>query len=71
MNERERFDELSSQVERGDTTAASRLAECYELGLGVERDVVKAYELYERSATRGDMTARFNALRLFRAAHKS
>jgi len=49
-------------VEKNSILAQTTLAYCYEMGIGVEKNIPKAIELYRRSAYRGSRYA-YNSLR--------
>ena len=51
---------LCTAAERGDAAAQASLGIAYELGLGVERDVLHATYLYRQSALAGEPRAQFS-----------
>jgi TPR repeat protein len=51
---------LNEALDRGDLVAQVNLAECYEKGSGVSKDLTKAVELYRKAADQGNMRAQFN-----------
>ena len=53
-----------SAAERGNVYSQYRVAEMYRLGLGVERDVKKAFPWYQKAAAQGykDAEARLEEL---------
>ncbi|MBR2509201.1 MAG: SEL1-like repeat protein [Lentisphaeria bacterium] len=50
----EAFKLLSLAVSKGDISAYRLLADCYEWGMGCEKDEKKAFELLQKSASAGD-----------------
>ena len=44
----------------GNPTAMNNLGTCYELGKGVEKDVLRAYDLYEEASKKGNAQAMSN-----------
>ena len=46
-------------MENEDKVTKINLAECYELGKCVEKNEVKAFELYKKSADNGNINAKF------------
>jgi uncharacterized protein len=49
--------DLTIRAQAGDKTATRQLAEAYYLGRGVEQDIARAAQLYERLAKQGDAWA--------------
>ena len=47
-------------AEKGDVDSLNMLAQLYRLGLGVQQDDAKAFELYEQAANRGSADAQVN-----------
>ncbi|MDR2188748.1 MAG: sel1 repeat family protein [Azonexus sp.] len=68
-NEIEKFARELADVEKGDSPLV--LAEYYEAGMGVKKDISKALELYGKAVARGNQYARFElnelAYRVIRA----
>lgn len=57
------FNESASQ---GNPRATATLAQCYRLGLGVEKDLIKASKLCKEAAEKGDNFAQLNYGDMFR-----
>ena len=60
MNTEEKIQELTRKALAGDAVAQNSLGVAYHNADGVERDYVKAYEWYERSAEQGNDFAQLN-----------
>jgi TPR repeat protein len=59
MQDQESFDWASKAAAQGDRHGVSRLARCYELGLGCEKDENKAMQLFKEAADLEDDVALF------------
>ena len=44
--------------ENGERSAFSYLGDCYRKGLGVDKDVIKAFDLYQKGAAMGDLRSK-------------
>ena len=53
------FNRILPYAERGNSKEQYRLAECYENGIGTEKDEEKAFEWYRKSAEQGNAEAQF------------
>jgi TPR repeat protein len=60
----EAFKWFKKSAAQGNTDAISNLAECYELGEGVKKDIPEALKWYGKAAEKGDATAKENIRRL-------
>ena len=52
------FEEMKELAEQGVEEAQNNLARCYQKGLGVEKDLVKALEWANKAAENGDEKAK-------------
>ena len=53
-------------ADQGNAVAQTNLAYAYEIGVGVEKDLKKALELFVKASAQGDQIARENLNRLSR-----
>ncbi len=54
-----------AEIEKGDNRALIYLAEIYENGLGIEKDIPKAFKYYYRLGFMGDIEGKMKAVALF------
>ena len=53
------FCQYQKAAESGHIEAQNNLGYCYQNGIGVEKNEVKAFEWYEKSAKQGDSNAQY------------
>ncbi len=59
------FEKMLLDAQSGDADAQNNVAYCYLNGYGIEKDLYKAFEWYQKSAAQGNMMATFNLAQFY------